>query len=153
MVSQFWLHIIVIEEFLTNINAWIPPQRFCWYWSRGHIGYWDYFCQCFPDDSNVESRLKLTGPSGVIREAGHHIRKEDVPIWKRWGMLFWKKISRINQLSLIRYSHAMQYRQYRKRLLFKKDFLLMYVTWEAHWLSGEETSVGACVLFLFFYWF
>lgn len=90
------------------------------------------FASAFPDDFKVESRLKLTGPSGVICEAGHHILKEDLPIWKRWGMLCWKKISRINQLSLIQYLHAMQNRQYRKHLLFKKDFLLMCVTWEAH---------------------
>lgn len=43
------------------------------------------FASTFPDDLNVESRLKLTGPFGVICEAGHHILKEDVPIWKRWG--------------------------------------------------------------------
>lgn len=83
------------------------------------------FASAFPDDSNVESRLRLTGPSGVISEAGHHILKEDVPIWKRWGMLCWKNISRINQLSLIQYLHAMQNRQYRKRLIFKKDFFYL----------------------------
>ena len=116
------------------------------------------FASAFPHDSNVESRLRLTGPSGVISEARHHILKEDVPVWKRWGMLCWKNISRINQLSLIQYLHATKNREYRKRLIFKKDFfyLCMLLGKLIDWVEKKRyviSSMGACVLFLFFYWF
>lgn len=88
------------------------------------------FASAFPDDSNVESRLKLTGPSGVIMRQGITYLKK-MSQSGRGGDALLEKISRINQLSLIQYSHAMQNRQYRKRLLFKKGSF-MYVTGEAH---------------------
>ena len=34
------------------------------------------FSNALPDDSNVQSRLRFTGPSGVTSEAGHHILED-----------------------------------------------------------------------------